>query len=136
MALVTGFISSLIFRQRISNQWPSNEQVIVVFFLALLGMLAGGFIGYFLCPYKEQPGGWTFNWLPHIFIFFGLWLGATVIPWGMSYLLATTQQWVNNQGPSNDQIFLMWSLIILEIIVGIKLLHFLQWQWQKMNKEG
>ena len=117
VAFVTGFISSVILIELISNQSPSNEQVIVVFFLTLLGMVAGGLIGYFLCPYKGQPGGWSFNFLPSIFIFFGLWLGGTVIPWQMSYLLATTQQWVNNPWPSSEQIFLIFLLILVVVIV-------------------
>ena len=127
MASVAGFYSSLIFIQRISNQWPSDVQVIVVFFLAILGMVAGDFIGYFLCPNKVHYGGWEFNWLPDIFIFFGRWIGATMIPLLTSYFLATTQQWVNNQGLSNDQILFVWSLIILEIIIGIIWLYFLYW---------
>ena len=116
-ALVTGFISSLIFIEMISSQSPSNEQVIVVFFFALLGMVAFGFISYFLCPYKGQPGGWSWNGLPTIFTFFGMWFGATVIPWGMSYILATTQQWVNNPWPSSEQIFLIFFLILVAVIV-------------------
>ncbi len=124
LAFAAGFISSLIFIQLISNQWPSEGLVIVVFLATLLGTLGGGFIGYVLCPYKEQPGGWAWNCLPCIFISFGQWLGATIIPLLTSYFLATTQQWVNNLWPSSEQIFLIFLLILLEVIVGW--LNFLQ----------
>lgn len=128
LALPAGFISSLIFIQLISNQWPFDGLVIVVFLATVLGMLAGGFIGYALCPNKTQPGGWAWNCLPDIYIFFGRWLGATIIPFIMSYFLTTTQQWVHNQLPSNDDIFLVFSLILIgEIIMGI----FLVRGWEK-----
>ncbi len=117
LALPVGFISSLIFIQLISNQWPFEGLVIVVFLATLLGTIAGGFIGYLLCPRKEQPGGWTWNCLPAIFISFGQWLGATIIPLLTSYFLATTQQWAHNQRPSDDDIFLVFSLILIVIIV-------------------
>ena len=118
LALPIGFIGSLIFMQQISNQWPSNELVIVVFLATLLGMVVGSFIGYVLCPIKEQTGGWAWNCLPDIYIFFGRWLGATIIPLLTSYFLAKTQQWINNLWPSSEQIFLIFLLILLEVIVG------------------
>ena len=130
MALITGFISSLIFIQQISNQWPSNEQVIVVFLLGILGMASGGFIGYVLCSNKIQYGGWSWNCLPDFYTFCGGWIGATMISLLTSYFLATTQHWVNNQGPSNNQILLMCLLILLEVIVW----WFYLLLWVKFNK--
>ncbi len=128
LALPIGFMGSLIFMQQISNQWPSNELVIIVFLATVLGMVVGSFIGYVLCPIKEQPGGWAWNCLPDIYIFFGRWLGATIIPLLTSYFLATTQQFVHNQPPSDDDIFLVFSLTLIgEIIMGI----FFVRSWEK-----
>ncbi len=119
LAFAAGFISSLIFIQLISNQWPSEGLVIVVFLATLLGTLGGGFIGYVLCPYKEQPGGWAWNCLPCIFISFGQWLGGTIMPLLTSYFLATTQQWVHHQRSYGNDIFLIFSLILIgELIIA------------------
>ena len=118
IASVAELIISLIFIEWISNQWPSNEQIIVVFFVTILGTVVGGVIGYISSPYKKNPGGWEWKCIPEFYTCLGGWIGATIISLLTSSFLATTQQWVNSQWPANDQILLMCLLIILEIIVG------------------
>ena len=86
---VGGFVGALRFLQGISNQPPSNGDLMAVFFAAIIGAIAGGSIGNISCPNNSQRGGWEWNMLSFFYTTWGLTLGVIIASFWMSYTMAT-----------------------------------------------